>query len=645
MEIRPQESLDSLQERLDTPAPDGPERVALLNAMASRLWGREPERARELVSEAWEIATRVGDERGIAYVKRSLAMLNYTAGEVEEALKLLGEALRWFEQKGDKQGIADSRIGFAYVYWGFGDFRHGFDHAEAARAAYEETGDWEGKAWALTALGTFYHDFKDHRRALEYWERALEMFEAGESLTGQGRVLNGIGNTYQQLGDHERALEYQDRSVKKYAEVDDQFAMSKTFNDIGLILKSLGRLDEALTFHRRALEIRSAREYAQGECTCLLDIADILIRQGDYDGARAELERALQMAERIKSKTKQRTAHELFSRLYRELEQFEIAIDHFEKFHRLTEDVFLEDSEQRLRNLKAAHEIEASAKEAEIYRLKTVELGGKNAELERALEELRNTQAQLLQDGKMAALGNLVAGLAHEINTPVGAIKSASDTNRRAIARIRSAVESGEAGKETVRLLELLDENTRSAETGASRIDRIVRSLRSFARIDEAPFQRMDINEAIESTITLIEPDLPSGVKIIHERGELRPVYAYASELNQVFMNIIVNGVQASGKKGKVTVRTAQEDGNVIVEISDTGKGIPPEKLDGLFEPGFTRKHSTVRMRTGLYTSRNIVRNHLGALDVDSVVGKGTTFRITIPDDLERMLAGQASRR
>ncbi|MCH7549100.1 MAG: histidine phosphatase family protein [Candidatus Krumholzibacteriota bacterium] len=261
----------------------------------------------------------------------------------------------------------------------------------------------------------------------------------------------------------------------------------------------------------------------------------------------------------------------------------------------------------------------------------------------RTLEELRNTQAQLLQDSKMAALGNLVAGLAHELNTPAGAIKSAADVNQRVIKRIRTAMNNGEPGKEAGRLLDILHQNATSEVVGAERIDKIVRSLRNFARLDEAPFQRIDVHEGIDSTITLIEPDVSDGVKIVRNFGTLPLIYAYPSELNQVFMNIILNAVQASGNKGEVEIRTWAEDGSVLIEISDSGKGIAPEKIDGLFEPGFTHKYATVRMRTGLYTSHNIVRNHLGALTVDSEVNKGTTFRITIPDDLDRMLGGEAS--
>lgn len=239
----------------------------------------------------------------------------------------------------------------------------------------------------------------------------------------------------------------------------------------------------------------------------------------------------------------------------------------------------------------------------------------------------------------MAALGNLVAGLAHEINTPVGAIKSASDTTRRAITRLQEAVEAGRDPSDIAPLVQVLGTSSLTTASGADRIAQLVRSLRAFTRIDEAPFQKADIHEGIESTLTLLAAEIPSAVEIVKAYGELVPIYCYPSELNQVFMNLIMNAVQAVGNEGTVRIETSTGSGRVAVAIADTGKGIPPEKIEGLFEPGFTRRHDRVRMRTGLYTSYNIVKNHMGELTVSSESGKGTTFNISLPDNLDSVFA------
>ncbi|MDH3196908.1 MAG: tetratricopeptide repeat protein [Candidatus Krumholzibacteria bacterium] len=638
-----------IEARLARATPDSPEAIELKTRLSWRVWSVDLVRAQRLSEEARSSAERVGDERGIAFAKGAQGLFLWGTGDAERAVALLTDALTWFEAHGDRAGIAHAKVGLAYAHWGFGDFKRGFELAEESLAAAEGLGDAEAAAWALSALGGFYLDWKDHERALDHWRRALDTFVEFESLSGQARALNGIGNAYHLLGDNAQALEYQNRSLATFESIGSHVGAAKTLNDIGLILQSEERYDEALDYHRRALAVRVEHDYVQGECTCLLDIAHVHIVQRRYDEARETLDRALLAAEKIRSKTKQRRAHELFSRLYRDLGEFDIAFVHFENYHRLTEEVFHEDSQQKLRNMRSALEQEAAAREAEIQRKMNDELREKNERLQRTLAELRNTQAQILQDGKMAALGGLVAGLAHEINTPVGTIKSAADISRRALERIRESLESGEdpeGALEQVRgLTDVLQLNANNTAVGAERIERMVRSLRTFAHLDQAGFQRTDIHEGIESALTLLGPEVPRGVTVERDYGELSPIFAYPGDLNQVFMNIIVNALQAfGGAGGRVTVRTRAAGGRVRVEISDDGRGIPEDKLAHLFEPGFTRKHATVRMRTGLYTSHNIVRNHLGELTVESRVGKGTMFRISIPDNLDQLISEAAGR-
>ena len=630
--------LEKILEQVEKGTPD---HVDTLNALAFEVWGIDVDRAERLVNEALEVAERIGYERGIAYSQRGIAMLNYARGDVEKGLEQMAVAQKYMEEHGDKGGLADVRQGLAYVYWSFGDFRRGFDEAEEALALAREVDDPERQAWALAALGGFYHDWNDHAKSLECYEEALELFNTTGKLSGQARAHNGIGNAHHLLGEYEQALEYQTRSLELQRKASNPFGASKALNDTGLILQSMGRHEEALDYHEQSLEIRESRNYLPGSATCMLDIATVFIVLRKYDEAQDMLQRALVTCEKIRSKPKLRRAHELFSRLYRDLGQFDLAMVHFENYHRLTEEVFNEDFEQKLKNIRSAHEIEAREKEAEIERLKNVELREKNEQLEQTLHELHTAQAQLLQDGKMAALGNLVAGLVHEVNTPVGAIKSSADTALRAVERLYNDLFPEGNGGENQPLravVDVLHMNARNTLTSAERIETISRSLKNFSRLDEAPFQRVDIREGIDSTLTLIEPEMQEGVEIVRNYGDVPAVFVYPSELNQVFMNILLNAIQATSAGDTITIDVSASDDRIRIAISDTGRGIPPEKLEHLFEPGFTRKYATVRMRTGLYTSYNIVRNHLGDLTVESEPGEGTTFHIEIPRDLERRI-------
>jgi signal transduction histidine kinase len=326
------------------------------------------------------------------------------------------------------------------------------------------------------------------------------------------------------------------------------------------------------------------------------------------------------------------------SYLFRDLGQPDVALVHFENFYRIREEIYHEDTDTRFKNMQSVYQLEAAERDAEIYRLK-------NVELKETLTQLQNAQAQLLQSGKMAALGKLVAGLTHEVNTPVSAIRSAADVNRRAVEKLENYIieNGGENGRELGRLVEALRANVDISRDGVSRIDTILKSLKSFSRLDESDFQKADIHEGIDSTLTLIGAEFAEGVEVKKQFGDVTSCYHYPGELNQVFMNLLLNAAHAVDVGGKISVRTWRADGFVNVSISDTGKGIPEDKLKDLFDPGFTTRNARVRMRTGLYASYNILQKHYGDIHVDSQPGKGTTFTITFPDNLDEIVSRRAS--
>ena len=253
--------------------------------------------------------------------------------------------------------------------------------------------------------------------------------------------------------------------------------------------------------------------------------------------------------------------------------------------------------------------------------------------------ELEDSQAQLIQSEKMAALGNLVAGIAHEINNPVGAMSSAADIVGRALLRLRellAAADGAAAQAQIAKLLDLLESNNRNVIVAGNRVAEVVRSLKNFARLDEAPFQKADLREGLESTLTLLKRDMGTRVTVVREFGEIPEILCYASELNQVFMNLLSNAVQNTVGEGTLTVATFHRDGRVGVRISDTGRGIPARNLERIFDPGFTTHGVGVGVGLGLSTSYNIVRKHGGTIDVESELGVGSTFTVLLPERAAR---------
>jgi two-component system NtrC family sensor kinase len=256
---------------------------------------------------------------------------------------------------------------------------------------------------------------------------------------------------------------------------------------------------------------------------------------------------------------------------------------------------------------------------------------------EALIRDLQRSNNQLIQQEKMAALGALVAGIAHDMHTPIGTITSNSDILSRSLARLRDLISSDccpdsfRKNPDVVRVVNIVEEISKVNQLASDRIVGIVRSLRNFARLDEAEVRKADIHEALESTLTLIHHELKSRITVIREYGDIPQIDCHPNQLNQVFMNILVNAAHAIRGSGAITIRTFREGGSVKVQISDTGSGIPPDVLPKIFDPGFTTKGVGVGTGLGLAICYKIVQDHKGRIDVETEVGRGTTFTITLP--------------
>lgn len=296
-------------------------------------------------------------------------------------------------------------------------------------------------------------------------------------------------------------------------------------------------------------------------------------------------------------------------------------------------------------SIERALERRSLQRTARIYR---AHLESQNIELAHRKTELERLQAQLVHTEKMASLGQLSAGIAHELNNPAGFIYGNMDILRDDLAQLEKlftaydqvALSSGgslliEALKDEInyeRLIGDLNSIVSDCREGAQRICDVVQNLRLFSRLDEAELKRIDIHEGIDSTIRLLSRYYSSGgILLRKEYCDLPLVTCYAGQLNQVWMNLLVNAAQAIPQHGEVSLSTRLEEDWVIVEISDTGTGISEDQLSRIFEPFFTTKPVGEGTGLGLSTSYGIIERHGGTITVKSKVGAGTTFTVRIP--------------
>jgi signal transduction histidine kinase len=278
------------------------------------------------------------------------------------------------------------------------------------------------------------------------------------------------------------------------------------------------------------------------------------------------------------------------------------------------------------------------------------DLEEQNTELARRKAELERLQAQIVHNEKMASLGQLAAGVAHELNNPAGfihgnmGILSDYATGLERLLSLYDALPlPAELSRQVRALKEEIDYEESLADLrsiiedcrdGAERICDVVQNLRTFSRLDEAEYKKVDLHEGLESTVRLLSRYYTSGtITLKRDYGQLPPVDCFAGQLNQVWMNLLVNAAQAVGQSGVVTITTRLVYETVMVTISDTGCGIAPEYLDKIFDPFFTTKPVGDGTGLGLSITHSLIERHGGFIKVESRLGQGTTFRVTIPVD------------
>ena len=588
------------------------EKVDALNELAWETNFGDADRKGEFASQALEIAGQLSYPRGIAWGLLNQATRDYFVGAFDAALSKCLESITLFRELEDEEGIASVLLGLGLVYWSIGQFDRAVESLHQSIDKLHRLGIKEREGWALTSLGGVYESVGDLEKAFECQTRCLELFQGMEHRLGEGRALTGLGSILQRQGKLDEALKYHFMSLELSREGDSDLGEARALNDIGTLFQTKGDLAKAEEFLSQALQIRRKVGNWPAEITTLIDLGNLSSQKNNPDEALTYLRRALELALKAKTNPKIYRAHEALSRTYEARGDFRRALEHHRTFQRVKEEVLGEQTNTRLKNLQIKFEAET-------------------------LEKLKSAQAHLIQMEKMASLGKLVAGLAHEINSPVGVIGSSTDVARRALAKLDgelNAAESIEALKKSNQwqsALDALRQHRIEVEQAGERLGTIVQSLKNFTHLDEAEFQLTDVRQGIESTLTLLSPQWGDRIKVVKKFGDVPKIESFPIELNQAFMTLFLNAGEAIEGEGVITIATSAEDGHVRVTTSDTGHGIPDDRLAKIFEVGFIEKGSKMRLHVGLANVQAVVQKHRGEIKVRSELEKGTTFEILLP--------------
>ena len=597
--------------------------IDALNDKAWEIGLREPQRSRELAIDALDLAKKLRYSRGEAHAIRTIGYWHLLAGEFEPAHRLTSDALSKLRALGDESGQASALNSLGIIYARLGDFEKALESSLECLRIYHEASDPRGEAWAHAEIGNVHLAVGELAHASAKFDEAREIFEELDYTPGLGRVWNLLGTVARSMNDPERALECYEKSLALAK--DDGLLMSIAGNSssIGRIHQALGDRKKAREYFHQAIEASKDNTMSEVNAHVLLSLGLLELEEKNFERARELLDDGLRLVKGSLAKDTECDIHEAMSRLHEAQGDVEKALAHYKEFHRLKDAMFDEDGRARLKNLQLRIGVEKAEKEAEIERLRFGELAG--------------MQAQLVQSEKMALLGRLVAGLSHEINTPIGVINSNASLAARALDIMREQGLDLESNARLRTAVETLTTSQRSNAQAGERLSELVQSLKSYARLDEAELQRIDISACVEESLRLFETGLPDSIRLVKNLEPVPEMTCRPGQLNQAFMTVLVNAREAIDSRGTIVVRSFPGGESAFIEIADTGRGIAPDKLPGLFDIDFGRKDAQVRMRMGLSNAKSMIEKHGGTIDVDSTLGEGTTFRISLP--LQRVAA------
>lgn len=542
--------------------------------------------------------------------------------------------------------IADSYRNLAYHFAMQEYYESALQYNDKALKIYESTKNMRGMGSICNTFGEIYKNTERPKQALPFLNKAFEIYsqfgEEWEIVT----TLSLTGEAYFMMGNFERAEIYYDRTHKKAFKMNHQRALLTNIRNFARLYRAMGLHRRANRYYENYNEIYESvyNSHSLQQTSFLQTLYEIDKKEAEIKllNQKGELQTRINyilaassiiflmfvffLWKSIRSKNR---AYNLLEKQTRETQrQKEIAQQRAVESKRVAEE--LTAVNQQLKETQYSLE-KALAQEQK-----------SKAQLRKTYEELKNAQAQLVQSEKMASLGQLTAGIAHEINNPINFIYAGSEAMRDVLEGLFEDLEPllGQEGAD-----ELIDKDEveeykedvfellESLRTGAKRTADIVKGLRTFSRLDEDALKDVDLHENIDSTLSILRNQFKEKVEIVKDYSpDIQKVECYPGPLNQVFMNILANAIQAIDETGHVFIMTRKSGGMVRIHIKDTGKGMSQETKQRIFEPFYTTKDVGEGTGLGLSISHGIIEKHGGTIDVVSALNEGAEFIISLPE-------------
>lgn len=627
-----------------------------------------------------KLSQQIGDSKQEANAYNNTGYTLYQIGEPHAALDNFEKALAIDRNQGNEPVLIArdlSNIGVAY---------HALEREQEALSSllssselYQQVGDDLGLARNYHLIASIYLLEKDYHNAGVYLDKAFELVKGREDLAEVSQDLYATASSMaQERNDFQLALDYyrEHLRLKDSLYIVNKIQEENRIKEAASIKNTEERLRQIigdqqkneLTLARLKLEKESKDQMIslmeqESQLQAALQREENLENARTLQALQVERERLISLGQANEIMNLQQN-QKLQEMVLQEKNQEEILRK--KEIENLERDKALQESqlaviEGRRKYLYAVGAIlilgllfsliafflnrRANKRLAE----KNEAIEKSRLELSHTLDQLKSTQGKLVQSEKMASLGQLTAGIAHEINNPINFISGGISALKRNMDDIKEVLEKfGEITPENVQevleevkelkeeieyedILTEVDDLSTSISQGATQTASIVKGLRTFSRLDEGDLKYADLHENIDSTLVMLRSQYKDRVEIKRSYGEVPQVQCYSGKLNQVFMNLLVNAIHAIPETGWIEIETQQIGEYVQIKIQDSGKGMPEEVRKKIFDPFFTTKDVGEGTGLGLAITLGIIQDHKADIQVESEVGKGTTFTLKLP--------------
>ncbi|MCW3093284.1 MAG: tetratricopeptide repeat protein [Ferruginibacter sp.] len=682
---------DSLQRVVATHNDDSLKVNALIS-LATAGAQSEPQKAIEYAIKAKELATKVGYKKGLGYAYKWMGIINNYKGKYFEALDYSNKSLNVFESIGDEVGISNLLNNLGYFYGDKGKDPKALEYYQKSLQLARKHGNKLRIATALQNIGVIY--FKNpatNEKALEYYLEALPLALEVKDQESIGTINTNIGEVYLVKKDFDKALFYFQQAEKVY---DGSPSVAYTYNDIGKLYRQKKDYTSALIYYNKAYEIANKISSTLDMCQSFIGIAQVYMEQNLVKDALAAYKKALTLAQELNAVPEMKEIYEGLSTAYAKTADYKSAYssqtlltalyntenDQKLSFNTATFEYNIEIQKQLgqynlLMKEKALQKLELEkekfAKNASIAVLSTLmvialillinnmqrkklnrllykqkgEIEVQKRSVEEALANLKITQSQLVQSEKMASLGELTAGIAHEIQNPLNFINNFSDLNTELIEEMLVEMNKGNTD-EVKGIASNISNNEQKINHHGKRADSIVKGMLQHSRTSTGKKEPTDINALADECLRLSYHGLRSKDNSFNATlqtdfdASIGKANINPQDVGRVILNLVSNAFYSvSDKKKKlgdkyepiVSVSTKKAKGKIEVHIKDNGNGIPQKVLDKIFQPFFTTKPTGHGTGLGLSLSYDIVKAHGGEINVETIEGEGVEFIIVLP--------------